>query len=195
SSSVRFSGGVGAIIESTKLSIGEITVRDPDPYYDRLLQSATSQTNLNVRAGALVYSNRFYFGVSYLPIVNSVIQSAEVALEEPFYRGSVQAGYSFAINPDLVLKPSVLGLLHMNNEFSIDYGVKGYIQEKIWFGLTYRDIQSGIGIVGFNINETFTASYSYEMSLGDFKQFSDGSHELVLAIRVKNFRRQSQYTW
>jgi hypothetical protein len=33
------------------------------------------------------------------------------------------------------------------------------------------------------------------MSLGNFQKFNDGSHELVLAARLKNLRKYTQYIW
>ena len=95
----------------------------------------------------------------------------------------------------MLLKPSVLALLQMNNEVSMDYGVKAFFKRNIWLGMTYRDIESGVVIVGWNFNDRLGASYSYEMSLGQFKQFNDGSHELVLGFRLNNFKKYSQYTW
>ncbi len=191
----RFAMGVSGLIENRKLNIGEVAVRDPDEYYNYLLRSSTSQTDFNVRAGVLLYSENFYVGFSYLPLVNIALQASDLAMETPFYRGSVQLGYAFPLNAEVTLKPSIIALMQMNNEFVVDYNVKAYIQNKVWLGLTYRDIKSGVAILGFNLNETFTASYSFELSVGDFKKFDDGSHELVLSARLRNLKRYAQYIW
>jgi type IX secretion system PorP/SprF family membrane protein len=191
----RIALGVSALIENRKLDVGEVTVRDPDPFYNHLLQSSNTQTDLNIRSGLLLYSQNFYAGISYLPLVNMALQSSELSMNTPFYRGSFQAGYSFPLNNDVTLKPSVFGLLQMKGGMAIDYSVKAYVQNKIWMGLTYRDIQSGVAIFGFNINELFTVSYAYEMSLGNLRQFNDGSHELVLSMRLNNYKKISQYIW
>jgi hypothetical protein len=128
-------------------------------------------------------------------LVNIALQASDLAMEESFYRGSVQAGYAFPVAEGVMLKPSVIGLLQMNSQVALDYNVKAYFQNKLWMGLTYRDIKSGVALFGFNINDTFTASYSFELSLGDFRKFDDGSHELVLAARLRNLKRYSQYIW
>lgn len=192
---MRFAVGASALIENRRMDVSQVDVRDPDPFYDYLLKSSTTQTDLNVRTGALLYGERFYLGFSYLPLVNIAFQASDLAMEEPFYRGSFQVGYSFPVADGVNVKPSVIGLLQMTNQFVIDYNVKAYFQNKLWMGLTYRDIESGVALIGFNINETFIASYSFELSLGDFRKFDDGSHELVLAARLKNLKRYSQYLW
>jgi type IX secretion system PorP/SprF family membrane protein len=195
SKTARLALGFTALIENRKLDIASVSVRDPDPYYDYLLRGSTAQTDLNIRAGALLYKENFYIGFSYLPLINIALQASDLAMEKPFYRGSFQTGFSFPFNPDITFKPSLLVLMQMNNELVVDYNVKAYIQNKVLLGLTYRDIQSGAALIGFNINDTFTVSYSFELSLGDFKKFDDGSHELVLAGRLNNLKRFTQYIW
>lgn len=191
----RLALGAAALMENRKLDVSAVTVRDPDEFYDYLLRSSTSQTDLNVRVGALLYQKNFYFGVSYLPLVHIAVQSSDLAMEEPFYRGSLQAGYSFPVNASVLLKPSAIALVQMNNDVVIDYNLKAFIQDKVWLGLGYRDIGSGVAVLGFNINEKFTVGYSFELSLGDFRKFDDGSHELVLAARLNNLKRFTQYIW
>jgi type IX secretion system PorP/SprF family membrane protein len=194
---LKLAAGVGAVFEKTKIDINEISVRDPehDPYYQQLLTTGASRADLSLRAGLLLYSKSFYFGLSYLPLYQTSLQNPGGLSENTFYRGSAQFGFSLAVSPSFYLKPSVLALIQMNNSVNIDYSVKAYIGDRVWAGLSYRDIQAGVGMAGFNINDTFTVSYSYEMSLGKFKTFNDGSHELVLAVRLNNFRRQPSYTW
>lgn len=192
---VRFAGGAGAFIENRKMDVRSIALREPDAFYDHLLTSSTSQTDLNIRAGVVLYAEKFYLGASYLPLVYTVLQSSELAMDEPFYRATFQGGVAFSVNPDLTLKPGIMALLPVNRGPAIDYGVKAYIQDKIWLGFTYRDIKSGIAMFGFNFNKIFTASYSYEMSLGDFREFNDGSHELVLAARFRNVKKFNSYLW
>ena len=194
-SGARFSAGLSVLVENRKLNVGEVTVRDPDQFYDHLLNSSTAQTDLNVRAGVLLYSENYYFGLSYLPLIHTALQSSELEMAQPFYRASIQAGVSLPVNADVTLKPSIMALLQISNQVTIDYNVKAFFRQNIWLGLSYRDIKSGLAIIGWNFNERLSASYSYEMSLGEFRQFNDGSHELVLALRLNNFRKYSQYTW
>jgi type IX secretion system PorP/SprF family membrane protein len=194
---LRLSIGAGAYVENHKLNVSEITVRDPDndPYYNYLLSNSTSQTDLNVRAGLLLYADKFYFGVSYLPIVFTPIESSELTFEEPFYIGVAHAGYSFQINPDFALKPSVMAMMQVDNTITGDASLKAFIQNKVWAGVTYRSVQSGVAMAGFNFNHLFSLSYAYETSLSKFQQFSGGSHEIVLAMRFNNIKKYHQYLW
>ncbi|HEX6891196.1 MAG TPA: type IX secretion system membrane protein PorP/SprF [Chryseolinea sp.] len=202
SNAVKISAGVSAQIDNTKIDLDKLyfgsgpdgTELD-DPFYDRLVANGSNHTELNVRAGVLVYSEKFYAGLTYYPIVNSSLKTSEVTVGDPFYKGSFQVGAAFPVTPTIEIKPSVLGFWQLTNKFSIDYNVKMYIEQKLWFGVTYRDIQSFVGILGFNLNELLGASYSYEISSNGMQQFNDGSHELVLSVRLNNFKRLSPQTW
>jgi type IX secretion system PorP/SprF family membrane protein len=187
--------GVGAFFESTKINLDGVETRDPDPFLENLKKNGSSKTELSLRVGALFYSRSFYFGLSYLPVWQTLLQSPGELSSNTFYTGSAQIGYSFLVSPTFYLKPSVVALLLTNSSFNVDYNIKAFVGDRVWFGLSYRDIQAGVGLVGFNINDTFTASYSYEMSLGKFKSYNSGSHELVLVAKLNNFRRQSSYAW
>jgi type IX secretion system PorP/SprF family membrane protein len=187
--------GAGAFIQNTKINYDDITLRNPDQYFDELRNRGGSKTDLTVRAGLLLYSKSFYFGVSYFPIWQTALSNPGGLSSYKFYQGSVQVGYSFLVSPTFYVKPSVLAVMLVNNTFNVDYSVKGFVGDRVWFGLTYRDVKSGLGMLGFNINDNFSVSYSYEMSLGKFKTYNDGSHELVMALRLNNFRRQSFYAW
>lgn len=191
----RLAFGVTALLENRKMDVADVTVRDPDEYYNYLLRSSTAQTDLNVRVGALLYKENFYIGMSYLPLVNIALQASDLAMEEPFYRASVQAGVAVPMNAEVTLRPSIMALLQMNNRLAVDYNVKAYVQNKVLLGLTYRSTKSGVAMLGFNINDTFTATYSFELSVGDFRKFDDGSHELVMAARLNNLKKFTQYIW
>lgn len=193
----RISVGVSGFIENRKLDLAEVSVRNPDadPFYNHLLNSSTSQTDVNVRAGVLLYTPDFYFGVSYLPGFYESVQSSELAFEEPFYLGTAMVGYAFRINPQFALKPSVIGVMQVDHSIIYDVSMKAYIMDKVWAGITYRSVEAGVGMLGFNFNEKLGIFYSYELAFGDFQQFGGSSHELVLGMRLKNLKKQPQYTW
>jgi len=194
----RLSGGVTALIENTKLDVSKIYLggdADPDPFYDNLMKSGSSHTDLNIRAGLLLYTPRFYMGFSYFPVWNTDIQASDLNYQYTYYKGSLQAGLSFALPNDVTVKPSAIAVLTRNNDLLVDYNVKLYLQQKLWLGATYRDIQSGVASAGLTINERFAASYSYEFPTGPIRKFAGSSHELVLALRLNNFRHDAQQMW
>lgn len=195
---LRLSAGVTAFLENTQLDVNGIYLGenpDHDPFYDHLMQGSTKHSEFSLRGGILLYSKNFYFGASYFPVATSVISNSDVNFSDPFYQGSVQTGFVLPINGDLIFKPSVLAIIQTNNHVLLDYSIKGYLKNRAWFGLTYRDIKAGVVVLGFDFTKTLSVGYAYEMSMGDFGKFNDGSHDLVLALRLNNYKGLRSYTW
>jgi type IX secretion system PorP/SprF family membrane protein len=195
---VRLSGGVGVIIDNTKIDLNALELAfktNPDPFWMSMRANGANHTDLSVRAGLLLYASNFYVGFSYLPLFNATLKTSEVTAADPFYKGTIMAGVAWPLSPSLTLKPSLLALWQTDNKLAIDYNVKMFIEQKIWCGVTYRDTRNLVALLGFNLNEMLGAAYSYEISTGGMQQFSDGSHELVLSLRLNNFKRLSSQTW
>jgi len=198
SKKLRLSLGVGAMLESERIGVGDIYLGEgasSDPYIENLLKSGSNHTEINLRGGVLLYAKSFYLGFSYLPVYTTMLKSSDISVDEPFYQGTAQIGYCWMLNPKVSLKPSIAALWLTSGEFSFNYNLKAYFQDKLWFGVTYQDTKSTVFLAGFEINKSMGVSYSYEMSMGEFKQFGDGSHDLVLSLRLNNFKREEQYTW
>jgi type IX secretion system PorP/SprF family membrane protein len=195
---LRLSGGIGVIIDNTRIDLNALEIAfqtNPDPFWMSMRANGANHTDLSVRAGLLLYTSRFYVGLSYLPLYNTTLKTSEVTAADPFYKGTIMAGIALPISPSLTVKPSLLALLQTDNKLAIDYNAKMFIEQKIWFGATYRSTRNLVALLGFNLNEMLGAAYSYEISTGGMQQFSDGSHELVLSLRLNNFKRLSSQTW
>jgi type IX secretion system PorP/SprF family membrane protein len=198
SKKIRLATGVSVAIENTKLNVGELYLGvdpDPDSFYDFLLTNGVSQTNLNVRAGLLLYSPRFYIGFSYNDLIYSALTESGVDFNELYYRGSAQAGITIPLSAAIDLKPSTFLSWQIDDSWLIDYYLKLEIQRKFTLGFAYRTSESFVTLVSFNLNHAIGVSYTYEQSTNSLKQFSDGSHEIVLGLRLNNSRRKSEAVW
>jgi type IX secretion system PorP/SprF family membrane protein len=195
---VWLAAGASVLFDATQIDTEEIYLGanpDPDPYYDQLIANGVNQTDLNVRAGILVYSPLFYVGLSYLPVWNKSLENSEIQLSTNYYRATFQAGVSVPLGESFHLKPSIAGVLQQDDQVHVDYSIKTYYREKIWLGFSYRDVESGVGLIGFRFNNLLSVTYSYEVPTVALEQFSNGSHELVLALRLNNSEGYNQFVW
>jgi len=198
SEDVRVSAGLGFILHDQRMDLTDVYLgrdADPDMFFDNLRGGGSGETNLNVRAGVAVYGKNFYAGLSYLPLLNTRIKKSDVTYTQNEYRYAVQAGYSFTVNPSFALRPSVLLLASGDGKDLLDFQVKGFIQERVWAGLSYRTVKAAAAMAGFNFNSFVSGAYAYEFSLGEFQQFTDGSHEIVVGFRFGNIRGRKPYLW
>lgn len=192
----HFAIGVSAQVDNTKIDLSKIELGQAgDPFYDFLASKGSSYTNLNIRAGIVVYGERFYVGASYLPLFNQIIQESGLDEENEFYTGSLMAGLAIGNSSEVAVKPSVFALLDQSSQLAIDYSAKMYIRNKVWWGITYRDVKSIVILAGVQLNAAVGFGYSYEQSLGGFNTYNGGSHDLVLNVRFGNFKKLTPYLW
>jgi type IX secretion system PorP/SprF family membrane protein len=188
--------GTSAMIENLRIDADQVYLganADPDPIYEQILAGRANNNQLNIRAGAVLYSHAFYIGLSYLPIWKYDLADGWLTASS-IHKATLQTGYSFNLSETVDLKPSIVALLSQDNHVNLDYGVKVYVKNTIWAGAMWRDTETAVAQLGYNINKMFSAAYSYELSTGEWK-FGAGSHELVLGIRLNNFRNQPSYIW
>lgn len=186
---ITFGAGIGALLQSPNVSLDDIylgTNPDPDPYIQELLNGRTRASSLNVRAGILLYSKNFYIGGTYIPVWNTEINSSDLEYVVSQYRGSFQLGLSFDASDRIRVKPSVWGVMYMDNEWIVDYACKAYFNDRLWAGLGYRTSDTGMIQTGFFLNNYFSFAYDYEFSMGQFRQFNGSTHEIILILMLNN---------
>lgn len=99
------------------------------------------------------------------------------------------AGYKWAATESLILEPSVLAKATVST-LQADVSLRLFYQGNYWLGLTYRTNNTLVTMAGFNL-EGFYLGYAYDASLGAFRNYSGGSHEIIIGYRLgdNNTRR------
>ena len=71
-----------------------------------------------------------------------------------------------------------------------DVSFRAFYQRNYWLGLTYRSNNTLVTMAGFMV-EGFYLGYAYDVSLGAFRNYSGGSHEIIIGYRLgdNNTRR------
>ena len=52
--------------------------------------------------------------------------------------------------------------------------------ETIWFGVSYRTNDAIIGIIEYQANKRFRVGYSYDFTITEIGNYSNGSHEIMI---------------
>ena len=109
----------------------------------------TSKFIPNLGAGAYLYTDKFYAGVS-VP------------------------------NPDVVIKPSVLVKYVQNAPVEADFNVNVLFAQVLWVGGSYRTGDSFVALLELQLTKKFRLGYSYDFTTTDVKNYSAGSHEIMI---------------
>jgi len=162
-----------------------------DPYFNEKL----NKINANIGAGIYVHSNKWYVGVSAPRLINNRYRNNSdfEAFERIHYYAI--AGYVFDINKTIKFKPTFLTKYTNGAPLSSDATASFLFNEKFWLGASYR-MNGKERAVGFlsdiQVNRQLRVGYAYEISTGEIRPYTSGSHEIILIYEFnflkKNFR-------
>ena len=162
------------------------SVKTDNTQIDVAFQTDYKETLPNFGVGMYYQANRFFAGFSIPQMLGAEIHQAiygnqqndlDFVLVNHYFLSS---GYLFDLNPDL--KFQLYTLLKFVDGAPIEGDVNGilWISDSIAFGLSYRSIAS-VGFLGqVKINKQLSLGYAYEYSTTQLKDFTSGSHEIVL---------------
>jgi type IX secretion system PorP/SprF family membrane protein len=80
-----------------------------------------------------------------------------------------------------VLKPSVLIKYIPNAPVEADINLNVLLANILWLGASYRTEDAVVAMVEIQLSKKLRLGYAYDFTLTDVKDYSTGSHEIMLA--------------
>lgn len=191
--------------ETSKISLGlsfgltqfvmdgsQITLREQG---DQAMTNAMqSELKPDAAFGALWYSDKFYFGLSASQLLNNQLDffpgdgAGKMAVH--YY---ATGAYKFDVAADFQIEPSML-LKYVNpSPIQLDLSTRVIYKSNLWLGGTYRSNDAAAIFAGYNIMDYLSLGYSYDITTSDLRNYSDGTHEILLMLRFgKNQMLESE---
>jgi type IX secretion system PorP/SprF family membrane protein len=135
--------------------------------------------------GIMAYHEKWWAGAAAPQLMKGKIyfyDEQEEALSELATHYYVMGGYRWQFADDFRLEPSVLVKYVDPVPAKVDITATLHYRELLWLGLTYRTKDAMSVMVGGWVKETFQFGYSYDITTTNLKNYSDGTHEIMLAI-------------
>lgn len=179
--SMALSGGLlQFLIDGSKIQL-----RDPgDPAMDDQLRGELLP---DAKFAFYLYHDRFWFGATAPQIMRNRVQFMEGAretlsrLEDHYY---VTAGYRLPLGEDWSLEPSLLLKYVDPVPPKLDINATIRYRNTVWLGLSHRTNDAWCAMVGLWLKESFQFGYSYDMITSNLRNYSAGTHEVMLAITI-----------
>lgn len=166
----------------------KITLRDEnDPIITNGVQSTVVP---DFGAGFLLHKNdQFYLGVNVPQVVRNKIKFFKQGenpigrLERHLY-GIV--GYKLNISDDFSVEPN--GMIKYVEPVDLQWepGIRIIYKKEYWIGGSYRSQDAVAVYFGFWIKQAILVGYSYDFTYSNIKNYSTGTHELMLGIKFLN---------
>ena len=150
-------------------------------------QGVERDKGLDGSLGIWLYSERFYLGISGMKKFSNgfEINSEQITSNQQMYL-LLSGGYKFTLSKDFSIIPNMLIKYVVDTPMSYDVGVIGSYRDRFWLGAAYRNDRSVLAMARFGASDLLDIGYSYDFSTSDIGNYSTGSHELVLGIKLRN---------
>ncbi len=186
---INFGLGIGGVQH-------KVRVYDARPYDkdDNFMGSdVLNALAFDANAGFYFYTKNFFLGFSDQQMPNAKIHwdNTNGKNTNHFY---ATTGYNFVLDSkrDWIIQPSILARTNSPAPYQLEFMAKVLYQEMIWLGLSYRQNSSASFLLGCKINKEIVFGYSYDYTLTDLRNYSSGSHELVLSYLIPLKKKKSK---
>ncbi len=195
-SNVMLSVGLSTAVQTYNISSVQ---NDPNvDQTDILLQEAINGYTL-FDGSAGIYGEadkKFFFGVSFPNLIKNRLTQIEGDINLPnfdVFSYAILVGYRFNIeNYNFTVEPSLNITDLRYSPFQINGNLKfSFLDDQLVGGIGYafgenNESQASL-LLGTRIN-ALQLFYSYNVSLGDFQKYNNGSHELTLLYRIPSHK-------
>lgn len=188
SSWMSLSYGLKAGINSTSLDFSDTNIAGETGFV------STSSSQLTIGAGAYLYTDNFYVGLSSPNLLPSDISADSNVQASSAIHTYAIAGYVFDISGEVKLKPSTVIKSVVGSPLTFDFSLNALIMERFEAGISYRLQDAIVGIAGVNITRSLKIGYAYDFSLSDLQDFNSGSHEIILLYKFDLLNLSKKYT-
>jgi len=191
--------GTGIGYEHNKFDPTGISVLNPlnDPTYQSYIKNENVKSNFNINVGTIIYHKQFYLGYSAINVASINISGDNTNYNEQvnLLTHTAQIGFRYKWRYGYLITPSLLVKIKPEKPIEIIGVLRARIHDKIWGGLHY----TYLGAVGISAGGYFTPNigfnYSYEFPTSQIYRATLGSHEVILAIKLKNKNYSRAYLW
>jgi type IX secretion system PorP/SprF family membrane protein len=182
----KMSFGVRAGMFSQSIDFTKFRAVNPsDPILQR---GRESQFRPDLAVGVYYKTEKYYGGLSLNHLIKS---SFDFGIGSDSLRNALEthllftAGYSYELNYDLTLRPSVLVRSDFNT-YSFDVTLVGVYREKYWGGLSYRQSEAVVALLGLSMlkDNALKLGYSLDYVVQAQAAKQKTSHELLLSYSL-----------
>ena len=180
----KLSFGLRAGIYGQSIDISQYRAVQPnDPL---LAYGKEYQYRPDMGVGIYYKAEKYHASVAINHILNTEFDFGSDSLRNALENNMViGGGYKYELNYDIILTPSLLVKTDFVS-YSFDISVLGTYREKFWGGLSYRQSEAVVALLGVNLlkDKSLKLGYSFDYVIQAQKAKQATSHELLLSYNM-----------
>lgn len=157
-----------------------------DPGDNILINGLQTVLTPDFSGGFMLHNDRFWVGASAMQLQQNKLKffdymsNTTSVMSQHYF---AMAGYRQKAGEDFVIEPSVLVKYVKPVPIQFDAGVRIIYKDKVWIGGSYRHLDAVTASFGFLYRENLMLSYAYDFTTTNLRNYSTGTHELMIGIR------------
>lgn len=186
--SKTITASLGAFVGFKQYKINEDKLIWENEVPDATVQGSTTAYVPDASLGIWVYSDGWYGGISTFQLFqNKIDLSATTSATE---QGELSrhhfatAGFKVHLSTHWYIVPSVVVKGTQNAPVQFDLNGKLKYEDKYWFGVSYRNKDAVVALIGCTLKDQWEIGYSYDFNISRLRGYNGGSHEFLLGYRI-----------
>lgn len=177
--------GLGLAFKAFQFKFDETDLVTIDPNDAAVTHGKIAKFVPDADFGAYLYNEKYYVGLSATQLIQFKIDLGDSNLDKNqiirhYY---LNGGYRIAVNEEFEIEPSVLIKGTMRTPWQIDLNAKAIYKSMYWGGLSYRTSKDLVFMVGMKYKK-FYFGYAFDYTFSSIKNYSNGSHEILIGYNV-----------
>ena len=188
---LRFSSGISLGILQYKIDGSKIILHDQN---DQTLSNGLYVDYMpDASFGLYLYSSKYSVGIAVNQLNNNIKfkEVDQLGINKIKSHILLSGSYIYAINSDFDIEPSLMLKFVSPAPLQADINLKATYKKMVWLGFSWRTKDALSIMVGYNYNDLLLFGYSYDITTTNLKNYSSGTHELMIGVRFNKFK-QSQ---
>lgn len=181
-SKLSFGMRVGAYSQSIDFDKYD-PIDDGDPF---IQEGRISQIRPDLALGIYYRAEKLYIGAAFNHLLKAEFDFGIDQFSNPLENQvTLTAGYDYEFNYNLILTPSILVKTDLNN-YSFDLSLIGTYNDKLWGGVSFRQGDAAIGMLGYSLfqDNSLKVGYAFDYIIKAQEAKEPTSHEIMLSYTL-----------
>jgi type IX secretion system PorP/SprF family membrane protein len=182
---LKLSMAVAAGLTQFLVDGSKIQFNDPgDPALDDQLRG---ELEFDAQFGVLLYHPRYWVGVAIPQLLENQVAFMDQntrALSTMEMHNYVTGGYRFQVGEDWKIEPSFMLKYVSPVPVKLDLTATVRYRDTFWIGGSYRTNDAYCAMLGYWHKRSFQFGYSYDIITSNLRNYSTGTHEVMLAVTI-----------
>lgn len=190
---LKLSFGVSAGMLQFMIDGHKITTHDPG---DAVISNGLQWSmEFDAQFGFYLYSKKWFVGGVVPQLLHNKLYFFSNQLTTGsylLYHYNLMGGYKFDLNEDFQLEPTFLVKYVKPIPVQLDLMARLIYKDEVWLGASYRTMDAVSIMAGYKYKNYLSIGYAYDITTSNIKNYSSGTHELMLGIRFVRRQKESK---